>query len=156
MLPAMQKRRVLFVCTHNSARSHMAEAMLRAWAGDRFEASSAGTEATGIKPETIQVMQEIGISLDGHRSKTIEEFRGQSFEWFITVCDEAQKNCPVLPGVEHVGHWSIEDPSLADGTPEERLAVFRRVRDQIRNRLRLSILAGGREDIRVPEPTVLG
>jgi arsenate reductase len=151
----MQKRRVLFVCTHNSARSHMAEAMLRAWGGDRFEAFSAGTQATGIKPETVQVMQEIGISLDGHRSKTIHELRGQSFEWFITVCDEAQKNCPVLPGVEHVGHWSIEDPSLAVGTPEERLAVFRRVRDHIRDRLRLFILAGGRADLPAPEATVL-
>ena len=135
----MRKRRVLFVCTHNSARSHMAEAMLRTWGGERFEAFSAGTEATGIKPETIQVMQEIGISLDGHRSKTIAEFRGQTFEWFITVCDEAQKNCPILAGVDRVGHWSIEDPSLADGSAEERLAVFRRVRDQIRDRLRLCL-----------------
>ena len=155
MLGAMQKRRVLFICTHNSARSHMAEAMLRAWGGDRFEAFSAGTEATGIKPETIQVMQEIGISLDGHWSKTIEAYRGQSFEWFITVCDEAQKNCPVLAGVQQVGHWSIEDPSLADGSPEERLGAFRRARDHIRDRLRLFILAGGREDIQVPGPAVL-
>jgi arsenate reductase len=155
MLAAMQKRRVLFVCTHNSARSHMAEAMLRAWGGDRFEAFSAGTEATGIKPETVQVMREIGITLDGHWSKTVEEFRGQSFEWFITVCDEAQKNCPVLPGANQVGHWSIEDPSLVVGSSEERLAAFRRVRDRIRDRLRLFILAGGREDIQVPEPTVL-
>ena len=151
----MEKRRVLFVCTHNSARSQMAEAMLNAWGEGKFAAFSAGTEATGIKPETIQVMDEIGISLDGHRSKTIDEFRGQRFEWFITVCDEAQKNCPVLPGVEDVAHWSIEDPSLADGTPEQRLAVFRKVRDDIRNRLRLFILAGGRTDIDVPAGTVL-
>ena len=120
---------MLFVCTHNSARSQMAEAMLNAWGEGKFEAFSAGTEATGIKPETIQVMDEIGISLDGHRSKTIDEFRGQAFEWFITVCDEAQKNCPVLPGVGDVAHWSIEDPSLAEGTTEERLEVFRQVRD---------------------------
>ena len=151
----MEKRRVLFVCTHNSARSQMAEAMLNAWGEAKFAAFSAGTEATGIKPETIQVMDEIGISLDGHRSKTIDEFRGQRFEWFITVCDEAQKNCPVLPGVEDVAHWSIEDPSLAEGTPEQRLAVFRQVRDDIRNRLRLFILAGGRTDIDVPAGTVL-
>jgi arsenate reductase (thioredoxin) len=155
MLAAVKKRRVLFVCTHNSARSHMAEAMLRAWGGDRFDAFSAGTEATGIRPETIQVMEEIGISFEGHWSKTIGEFRGQSFEWFITVCDEAQKNCPVLRGVENVGHWSIEDPSRAKGSAEERLAVFRRVRDHIRDRLLLFILAGGRQDIEVPEPTVL-
>jgi arsenate reductase len=151
----MEKRRVLFVCTHNSARSQMAEAMLNAWGGDRFAAFSAGTEATSIKPETIQVIEEIGLSLDGHRSKTIDEFRGQPFEWFITVCDEAQKNCPVLPGAGHVGHWSIEDPSLATGTPEERLAVFRRSRDHIRDRLRLFILAGGREDLPAPEPSAL-
>lgn len=152
----MEKRRVLFVCTHNSARSQMAEAMLNAWGSDRFAAFSAGTEATGIKPETIQVMEEIGLALDGHHSKTIEEFRGQPFEWFITVCDEAQKNCPVLPGVGQVGHWSIEDPSLAEGTGEERLAVFRRSRDHIRDRLRLFILAGGREDLPAPEATALG
>jgi arsenate reductase (thioredoxin) len=100
-------------------------------------------------------MREIGIDLSRHRSKTIDEFRGQGFEWFITVCDEAQKNCPALPGVESIAHWSIEDPSAATGTPEERLAAFRRVRDHIRNRLRLFILAGGRSDIAAPEPTVL-
>ena len=148
-------RRVLFVCTHNSARSQMAEAMLREWGGDTFDAYSAGTEATGVKPETIQVMDEIGIDIRGQRSKTIDEFRGQSFEWFITVCDEAQKNCPVLPGVDEVAHWSIEDPSAVEGTPDERLEAFRRVRDRIRNRLRLFILAGGREDLVPPQPTAL-
>ncbi|MEX1073058.1 MAG: arsenate reductase ArsC [Chloroflexota bacterium] len=151
----MEKRRVLFVCTHNSARSQMAEAMLRAWGGDIFEAFSAGTEATGIRPETVQVMDEIGVDITGQRSKTIDEFRGQTFEWFITVCDEAQKNCPVLPGVTDVGHWSIEDPSAVEGTPDERLEVFRRVRDQIRNRLRLFILAGGRANLPRPEQSVL-
>ena len=100
----------------------MAEAMLRTWGGDRFDAFSAGTEATGIRPETIQVMEEIGISLTGHWSKTIEEFRGQSFEWFITVCDEAQKNCPVLPGVENVGHWSIVSELLEGETLRSILA----------------------------------
>jgi arsenate reductase len=134
----------------------MAEAMLNAFAEGRFEAFSAGTEATGIKLETIQVMDEIGISLDGQRSKTIDEFRGQAFDFFITVCDEAQQNCPVLPGANDVAHWSIEDPSAAIGSAEERLQVFRRVRDQIRNRLRLFVLAGGRFDVPAPEPTVLG
>lgn len=90
----MEKRRVLFVCTHNSARSQMAEAMLREFGGDTFEAFSAGTEAAGIRPETIHVMNEIGMDISRQRSKIIDEFRGQSFEWFITVCDEAQKNCP--------------------------------------------------------------
>ena len=152
----MEKRRVLFVCTHNSARSQMAEAMLNAWGGDRFEAFSAGTEAMGIKPETITVMDEIGISLAGHRSKTVDEFRGQAFDWFVTVCDEAQQNCPVLPGVRDVAHWSIEDPSAAQGTPDERLEVFRTARDRIRDRLHVFMLAGGRPDLPSPEATVLG
>jgi arsenate reductase len=151
----MAKRRVIFICTHNSARSQMAEAMLREFGGEAFEAFSAGTEAAGIRPETIQVMNEIGLDISGQRSKTIDEFRGQSFEWFITVCDQAQQNCPVLPGVEEVAHWSIEDPSVTDGTPEERLAAFRQARDLIRNRLRLFILAGGRPDSIAPQPTAL-
>jgi arsenate reductase len=151
----VDKRRVLFVCTHNSARSQMAEAMLRSFAGDRFEAFSAGTEAAGIRPETIKVMDEIGMDITGQRSKTIDEFRGQSFDWFITVCDEAQKNCPVLPGVREVAHWSIEDPSLTEGPPDERLAAFRRARDLIRNRLRVFILAAGRPERPAPQSTVL-
>ncbi len=152
----METRRVLFVCTHNSARSQMAEAMLNAWGDGRFQAFSAGTEATGIKPETVQVMDEIGIDLSDHRSKTVDEFRGQAFDWFITVCDEAQQNCPVLPGVRDVAHWSIEDPSAATGSPEERLAVFRAARDHIRNRLRLFMLAAGRADLPAPERSTLG
>ena len=151
----MERQRVLFVCTHNSARSHMAEAMLNRWGGDRYQAFSAGTEATGIKPETYRVMDEIGIDLAGHRSKTIDEFRGQPFEWFITVCDEAQQNCPVLPGVGHVAHWSIEDPSTATGTPEERLEVFRAARDQIGDRMRGFIRAAGRSDRPAAEPSIL-
>jgi arsenate reductase (thioredoxin) len=151
----MEKLRVLFICTHNSARSQMAEAMLRTFAGDAFEAFSAGTEVAGIRPETVQVMNEIGMDISGQRSKSIDEFRGQSFEWFITVCDEAQKNCPVLPGVREVAHWSIEDPSLAKGTLDERLAAFRRARDLLRNRLRLFILAAGRSELPAPQPTVL-
>jgi arsenate reductase len=151
----MAKRRVIFICTHNSARSQMAEAMLREFGGETFEAFSAGTEAAGIRPETVQVMNEIGLDISGQRSKTIDEFRGQSFEWFITVCDQAQQNCPVLPGVQEVAHWSIEDPSLADGTPDERLAAFRRARDLIRNRLRVFILAGRRPELAGPHSSVL-
>ena len=146
---------MLFVCTHNSARSQMAEAMLNAWGGDRFQAFSAGTEATGIKPETVQVMDEIGIDISAQRSKTIDEFRGQSFDWFITVCDEAQQNCPVLPGVRDVAHWSIEDPSAATGAPEERLEVFRTARNRIRDRLHVFMLAAGRADLPAPEPSTL-
>lgn len=152
----MDKRRVLFVCTHNSARSQMAEGMLREWAGDKFEVFSAGTEATAIRPEAIQVMEEIGIDISSHVSKSIETFRGQPFEWFITVCDEAQQNCPVLPGVPNAAHWSIEDPSAAQGSEEERLEYFRQARDRLRDRLRLFILAGGREDIIPPVATTLG
>ena len=152
----MEKRRVLFVCTHNSARSQMAEGMLRAWAGDRFEAFSAGTEAVGIRPAAVQVMAEIGIDISVQQSKTIDTFRGQAFEWFITVCDEAQKNCPVLPGVPNAAHWSIEDPWSAEGSPEERLDAFRQARDRLRDRLRLFILAGGREDLAAPVATRLG
>lgn len=133
----------------------MAEAMLREFGGDTFEAFSAGTEAAPVRPEAIQVMNEFGMDISGQRSKTIDEFRGQPFEWFITVCDEAQKNCPVLPGVQEVAHWSIEDPSLAEGTADERLAAFRRARDLIRNRLRVFILAGGRAELAAPQPTVL-
>jgi arsenate reductase len=152
----MDTRRVLFVCTHNSARSQMAEAMLREWAGDRFEAFSAGTEATAVRPEAVQVMAEIGIDISGHASKSIETFRGQAFEWFITVCDEAQKNCPVLPGVPNAAHWSIEDPSAAQGRAEERLEAFRQARGRLRDRLRLFFLAGGRDDITPPVATSLG
>jgi len=151
----MEKRRVIFICTHNSARSQMAEAMLREFGRDTFEAFSAGTEAAGIRPEAIQVMNEIGMDISGQRSKTIEEFRGQSFEWFITVCDEAQKNCPVLPGVQEIAHWSIEDPSLAEGQADEQLEAFRRARDLIRNRLRVFILAGGRPELAAPQTSVL-
>ena len=90
----MTRKRVLFVCTHNSARSQMAEAMVNAWAPDTFEAFSAGTEATAIRPETIAVMAEIGLDLAGHRSKSIEEFQGQPFDWFVTVCDDAAEELP--------------------------------------------------------------
>lgn len=152
----MDKRRVLFVCTHNSARSQMAEGMLREWAGDQFAAFSAGTEATAVRPEAVQVMAEIGIDISGHTSKSIDTFRGQAFEWFITVCDEAQQNCPVLPGVPNAAHWSIEDPSDAEGSADERLEAFRQARDRLRDRLRLFILAGGREDITPPVATTLG
>jgi arsenate reductase len=152
----VDKRRVLFVCTHNSARSQMAEGMLREWAGDRFEAFSAGTEATSVRPEAVQVMAEIGIDISGHVSKSIDAFRDQAFEWFITVCDEAQQNCPVLPGVPNAAHWSIEDPSAATGSTEARLEAFRQARDRLRDRLRLFILAGGREDITPPVATTLG
>jgi len=130
------KTRVLFACTHNSARSQMAEALLNAWGADAFEARSAGTEATGIKPETLAVMAELGLDLAGHWSKTINAFRGESFDWFITVCDDAKESCPILPGVPHAAHWNIDDPSAATGTDAERLEAFRQARDEIGGRIR--------------------
>ena len=127
----MTKRRVLFVCVHNSARSQMAEGMLRAWAGDRFEVASGGTEARGVRPEAVEVMGELGIDIRGHASKTIEQFMGQPWDFLIPVCEEACEACPYVPGAKTVLRWSFDDPSAATGTPEQRLAEFRRVRDEL-------------------------
>lgn len=127
----MTKRRVLFVCVHNSARSQMAEGMLRAWAGDRFEVASGGTEATGVRSEAIAVMDELGIDISDHASKTIEQFMGQPWDWLIPVCEEACQACPYVPGARAVLRWSFDDPTAANGADEERLAEFRRVRDEL-------------------------
>ena len=126
-------QRVLFLCSGNSARSQMAEAFLRAYGGGRFEAYSAGLEPKGMHPLTISVMAEIGIDISNQRSKGIEEYLGKlHFQTLITVCDQADKNCPsVWPGVVQRLHWSFEDPVAAQGSEEERLTAFRRVRDQI-------------------------
>lgn len=139
----MEKRRVLFVCVHNSARSQMAEGMLRAWAGDRFEVSSGGTEATGVRPEAIAVMGELGIDIGGHASKTIKRFMGQPWDWLIPVCEEACEACPYVPGAKTVLRWSFDDPSAATGTDEERLAVFRRIRDEMATQVRDFIATAG-------------
>lgn len=155
-MPAMEKRRVIFICTHNSARSQMAEGFLRALAGDTFEVFSAGTEASEVRPEAIQVMAEVGIDISGQESKSLEPFVGEAFSWVITVCDRARESCPVFPGAERAAHWQFDDPAEASGTQEERLKVFRRVRDEIRDRMRLFILTGSREDLPAPEPSVLG
>jgi arsenate reductase len=127
--------RVLFLCTHNSARSQMAEGFLRAVAGDRFEAGSAGTEKTSVNPLAIRVMAELGIDLGGHRSKVYEDVASEDWDFLITVCDDANERCPWVPGSVQRLHWSFPDPSRATGTEEQRLAVFRRVRDQIKERL---------------------
>jgi arsenate reductase len=132
----MTKARVLFLCTHNSARSQMAEGFLRAMAGDRFEIASAGTEATRVHPLTIRAMDEIGIDLSGHTSKTLDQFLGQPWDYVITVCDSANERCPAFPARTTRIHWSFADPSQAAGTEEERLGIFRRVRDEILARLR--------------------
>lgn len=132
----MRPERVVFVCTHNSARSQMAEGMLRAWGRDRFEAASAGTEATGVRPEAIAVMAEIGIDISGHASKTLEPFVGQPFDRLITVCDDANEACPTLPGVTRREHWSIDDPSDVVGDDPARLRAFREARDDLAERVR--------------------
>jgi len=133
---ATTRSRVLFLCVHNSARSQMAEAMLRAWAGDRFEAHSAGNAVSQVRSEAIAVMDELGIDLRGQRSKDVAEYAGQRFDWAITTCDENQEACPVFPGATHREYWPFDDPSAAAGSPEERLATFRRVRAEIAARMR--------------------
>lgn len=132
----MTRRRVLFVCVHNSARSQMAEGMLRAWAGDRFEVASGGTEASHVRPEAIAAMAELGIDISAHESKTIERFMGQPWDWLIPVCEEACEACPYVPGAMAVLRWSFDDPAAATGTQEERLATFRRVRDEMATQVR--------------------
>ena len=127
--------RVLFLCTHNSARSQMAEGFLRARGGERFEVASAGTEKTSVNPLAIQVMAERGIDISRHTSKTIDGLLGQPWDYLVTVCDDASERCPFVPGLRNRLHWSFPDPSRASGTEEERLAVFRAVRDQIETRL---------------------
>jgi arsenate reductase (thioredoxin) len=129
----MSKIKVLFLCTGNSARSQMAEAFLRKYGGDEFEAYSAGTEPKGINPNTERVMEEVGISLSGQYSKHVREYMGRiHFGYLITLCDEAEERCPtVFPGVGQRLHWSFEDPSAFVGSGDEKLAKFREVRDQI-------------------------
>jgi thioredoxin type arsenate reductase len=125
--PPERPIRVLFVCTGNSARSIMAEALLRRHGGDRFEVFSAGTEPRGVNPMTLQMLAEAGIDASWARSKSVDEFLGQSFDYVVTVCDQARQVCPVFPGVHESLHWGYDDPAEATGTDEERLAVFRRV-----------------------------
>ena len=128
--------RVLFVCTGNSARSVMAEALLRQAGGDAFEVHSAGTHPKGINPLTLRVLAEAGIDASWARSKSVDEYLGQSFDYVVTVCDEARQVCPVFPGVHESLHWGYEDPAAAEGSEEERLAIFRRVFIQLGERIR--------------------
>ena len=133
--------RVLILCTGNSARSQMAEGLLRREGGDRFEVFSAGTHPSRVRPEAVEAMREIGIDISGHRSKSVDEFVGREFDYVITVCDNARESCPVFPGRTKRIHWGFEDPAAAEGDEEARLEVFRRVRDQIRGRLKVFIEA---------------
>lgn len=133
-----KKQRVLFLCTGNSARSQMAEGWLRALAGERFDVASAGTHPSIVNPLAIEAMRERGIDIRSHRSKSIEEFASAYFDYVITVCDHARESCPVLPGARSI-HWSFPDPAAATGSEEERLKVFRQVRDDIESHMRVFI-----------------
>jgi arsenate reductase len=128
------KKRVLFLCTGNSARSQMAEGLLRAGAGDRYEVFSAGTSPKGLHPQTVATMKEVGVDVSRQTSKNIDQFEGEPFDYVITVCDRAKEACPIFPGSTTI-HWSFDDP--ADVPNEEQPQAFRAVRDEIRNRLRL-------------------
>jgi arsenate reductase len=130
------KKRVLILCTGNSARSQMAEGLLRHLAGDRFSVESAGVEPSHVRPQAIEAMRELGIDISGHRSKSVDEFAGREFDYVITVCDNAGERCPVFPGRTERVHWSFDDPAEAVGDEETVLTVFRRVRDEIREGLR--------------------
>jgi arsenate reductase len=133
----MEKKRVLILCTGNSARSQMAEGLLRHDAGEKFDVESAGTRASSVRPEAIAVMQELGMDISGQRSKHVDEFEGQSFDYVITVCDNARETCPVFFGKAEKLHHSFEDPPLPGvGTDEQRMKIFRRVRDELRAYLR--------------------
>ena len=129
-------KRVLILCTGNSARSQMAEGLLRHDAGDRFEVFSAGTKPGKVRSEAIAVMRELGIDISSQRSKSVDEFNGQSFDYVLTVCDNAKESCPIFPGKTAMIHHSFEDPAALEGSEEERLALFRRVRDEVRHYLR--------------------
>jgi arsenate reductase len=134
------KRRVLFICTHNSARSQMAEGLLRHLGKDRFEVYSAGTEATVVRPMAIKVMAELGIDISHQHSKTLDRYLDEPFDDVITVCDTAAEACPVFPGAARRRHWSFEDPSKATGSESEQLKVYRQVRDGIRERIENELL----------------
>ena len=131
------KKRVLILCTGNSARSQMAEGILRHDGGDEFEVESAGLKPGSVRPEAIRVMRELGIDISGHRSKSVDEFVGQEFDYVITVRDNANESCPVFPGKTRRIHHSFEDPPPPDiGSDEERMAIFRHVRNEIREWVR--------------------
>jgi len=129
-------KRILVLCTGNSARSQMGEGLFRQEGGGDYEVFSAGTRPGSVRPEAIAVMREIGIDISGHRSKSVEEFAGGSFDYVVTVCDNARDNCPVFPAGTARLHWSFEDPAAVSGSETERLSAFRRIRDQIHERVK--------------------
>jgi arsenate reductase len=133
-LPVKQK--VLVLCTANSARSQMAEGLLRQLGGDHFEVFSAGTHPASVRPEAVSVMGELGIDISSHRSKAVDEFSGQTFDYIITVCDDANESCPTFPVPAKRIHWSFRDPATVAGSQVDRERAFRKVRDEIAERLR--------------------
>ena len=132
--------RVLFLCTHNSARSQMAEGLLRAFASENVEVFSAGTVATAVRPEALAVMRELDVDISTQESKTLERYLGESFNEVVTVCDDANDACPVFPEARHRRHWSIDDPSRAEGSDSDRLAAFRSARDELRRLIETELL----------------
>jgi arsenate reductase (thioredoxin) len=138
----MEKTKVLFLCTHNSARSQMAEGLLHHLAGNRFEVMSAGTEATQVRPLAVRAMDEVGIDISGQESKTLDRYVGEPFDYVITVCEEANEACPFFPGAAERLHWSLPDPAAAQGTEKERLEVFRSVRDLLRDYIEGELVNG--------------
>ncbi|MCI0717423.1 MAG: arsenate reductase ArsC [Acidobacteria bacterium] len=132
----MEKASVLFLCTGNSARSQMAEGLLRHLAGDRFEVVSAGTQPVGLNPHAVEVMREIGIDISGHQSKNVSQFLRRRFSYVITVCDKAKETCPIFPFAFKSLHWSLDDPAAVQGSEEERLDAFRRIRSELGERVR--------------------
>jgi arsenate reductase len=134
----MNKKRVLFICVHNSARSQMAEAFLKQLAGDKFEVESAGLEPGKLNPIVVEVMKEVGIDISQNKTKSVFDFykQGKQYDYVITVCDESQSGaCPMFPGKGERLHWGFDDPSSFQGTPEERLEKTRVVRDKIRKKI---------------------
>jgi arsenate reductase len=129
----MTKKKILFLCTQNSARSQMAEGLLRHFYGDRYEAYSAGTHPTEVDQSAIKAMSELGIDIKAHRSKSLDEFMGMQLDMVITVCDDAREACPFFPGAKVHIHKSFQDPATSKGTEKERIAGFRQVRDKILN-----------------------
>jgi arsenate reductase (thioredoxin) len=136
----VSKTKVLFLCTGNSARSQMAEAYLRHVAGKEFESLSAGVDPKGLHPLAVEAMQEIGIDISQQNSKDVRQFAGWAIPYIITVCDRARQQCPIFPHTLKLFHWDIEDPAAVESSREEKLVVFRRVRDELARRIEQELL----------------
>ncbi|MFX1312727.1 MAG: arsenate reductase ArsC [Promethearchaeota archaeon] len=137
----MEKKKILIICTHNSARSQMAEGLINALYNDKFEAFSAGTEVSEVRAQAIQVLKEMGIDISHHYSKHFRDFYGTEFDLVVTVCDNAKKVCPVFPGAKKMIHKSFPDPAAVNGTEDEKLLAFRIVRDQIHEWIKKDLIS---------------